>query len=330
MRLFIRAHALLIAVQFIQFSAILGIYWLDGYRHIKPALYGSFLGVFFLAMYLVYHYISNRFFYDRLSRPAKSLEDSLQKAELSPVSEALRELLKSHYRQYANELKTMDRQQGDHLTFMNQWVHQMKTPLSVIELTAQQMDDPESSSIREETERMREGLNTVLYMARLRTFEQDFSIKSIRLSSVIEEVISENKRLFIRNRVYPKADLQRHIAAESDEKWLFFILQQLVQNAVKYSAGKGSEVQLSLFSRSGEAIIEIMDFGVGIPKTDIRRVFDPFFTGENGRHFRESTGMGLHISKEAASRLGHQLEIESEPGKGTTVRIRFTSWRNLT
>lgn len=330
MRLFMRTHALLIAVQFIQFSAILGIYWLDGYRHIKPALYGSFLGVFFLAMYLVYHYISNRFFYDRLSRPVKSLDDSLQKAELSPVSEALRELLKSHYRQYANELKTMGRQQADHLTFMNQWVHQMKTPLSVIELTAQQMDDPESSSIREETERIREGLNTVLYMARLRTFEQDFFIKSIRLSSVIEEVISENKRLFIRNRVYPKANLQCHIAAESDEKWLFFILQQLVQNAVKYSAGKGSEVQLSLFSRSGEAIIEITDFGVGIPKTDIRRVFDPFFTGENGRHFRESTGMGLHISKEAAARLGHQLEIESESGKGTTVRIRFASWRNLT
>ena len=86
---------------------------------------------------------------------------------------------------------------------MDQWVHQMKTPLSVIELTAQNLDEPDSSSIREETERMKRGLNTVLYMARLRTIEQDFHIKPVTLSNV-NEVNGENKRFYIRNQVYPK------------------------------------------------------------------------------------------------------------------------------
>lgn len=330
MRLFLREHIALIIVQLIQFGTIFLVYWLDGYRNIKPALYGCFLAVFFLGIYLTYRYITHRAYYDRLSRPVESMDESLQKLEEAPVPQALRTLLTSQYRQYENKVRALERQQEDHLTFMNQWVHQMKTPLSVIELTAQQMDEPESSSIREETERMREGLNTVLYMARLRTFEQDFYIKSLQLSVVVENVINENKRLFIRNGIYPKVNLQRNIMAESDEKWLFFILQQLVQNAVKYSAGKSNELHISLFSHSEEAVIEVTDFGVGIPKTDIKRVFDPFFTGENGRHFRESTGMGLYIAKEAASKLDHRLDIESELEKGTTARIVFHSWRNLT
>ncbi|WP_050183087.1 sensor histidine kinase [Domibacillus robiginosus] len=330
MNLFFREHIALIIVQLIQFGMIFLVYWLDGYRHIKPALYGCFLALFFLGVYLVYRYVTHRAYYSRLSRPVESMDNSLQKLEEGAIPQALHTLLVSQYRHYESRVREMDRQQNDHLTFMNQWVHQMKTPLSVIELTAQQMDEPESSSIREETERMREGLDTVLYMARLRTFEQDFYIKSIRVSEVIEDVIRENKRLFIRNGVYPKTDLDRAIVAESDEKWLFFILQQLVQNAVKYSTGKGNEVRISLTSRSQKAMIEVTDFGVGIPKTDLKRVFDPFFTGENGRHFRESTGMGLYIASEAAARLDHRLEIQSEPGKGTTVRIVFDSWRNLT
>ncbi len=87
---------------------------------------------------------------------------------------------------------------------MDQWVHQMKTPLSVIELTAQNLDEPESSSIREETERMKTGLNTILYMARLRTIEQDFRIKPVALADIVHEVNRENKRFYIRSQVYPK------------------------------------------------------------------------------------------------------------------------------
>ncbi|MGG3890822.1 sensor histidine kinase [Metabacillus fastidiosus] len=330
MKLFFKEHSLLIVVQILQFFIISMIYWLDGYRHISLILYTVFLGIFFLGCYLFYHYYSRKKFYKRLSKPLQSLDDSFQKTEQTPVSEALDHLLKNQYELYQNQIKTLEHQQEEHLKFMDQWVHQMKTPLSVIELTAQTLDEPESSSLREETERIKTGLNTILYMARLRSIEQDFYIKPVRLSQIVHEVNGENKRFYIRNKVYPKLEIQRDgITVETDEKWLFFILSQLINNAVKYSNGKTSIV-ISIYEKDGEAVLEVTDFGVGIPETDRKRVFDPFYTGENGRKFRESTGMGLYLTKEVIEHLGHQIEMDSEVGAGTTFRIIFSSTQNLT
>ncbi|XEC96021.1 sensor histidine kinase [Paenibacillus tarimensis] len=330
MKLFLREHALLVAVQAVQFFVVLSIYWLDGYRSILPALYAAFLGFFFLACYLSYHYVSRRRFYKRLGKPLDSLDDSLQRTERAPVSAALDQLLRDQYRFYKNQIKTLEHQQEQHLKFMDQWVHQMKTPLSVIELTAQNLDEPDSSNIREETNRMKTGLNTILYMARLRSIEQDFHIKPVLLSKIVHEVNRENKRFYIRNKVFPKlVEEKEGITVETDEKWLFFMLSQLIHNAVKYSSGKSSSIIVSVCEKAGEAVLDVRDFGVGIPETDKRRVFDPFYTGENGRIFRESTGMGLYLTKEAALYLGHRIELDSEVGRGTAIRLIFPRTQNL-
>jgi two-component system, OmpR family, sensor histidine kinase YxdK len=331
MKLFLKEHALLITVQLIQFFVILAIYWLDGYHHLLPAFYAMFLGLFFLSCYLVYYYLSRRKFYRRLTNELASLDDSLQTTEPSPISQALDHLLKDQYKYYQARIKALESKQDEHLKFMDQWVHQMKTPLSVIELIAQNLDEPDSSSIREETDRMKTGLNTILYMARLRTIEQDFQIKPVNLSKLLNDVNRENKRFYIRNQVYPNLLKQKQdITVETDEKWLFFILSQLLNNAVKYSRGLSNKVDISIYEKEGEAILEVKDFGVGIPETDKRRVFDPFFTGENGRKFRESTGMGLYLTQEAVAHLGHRIELESTVGEGSTFRLIFGETQNLT
>lgn len=330
MKLFFREHLLLIFVQLIQFTVIFSIYWLDGYQQLKPAFYGIFLGFFILCCYLFYQYYSRRQYYGRLSQPLESLDESFQKPEQTPVSEALESLLREQYKHYQIQIKKLEYTQEEHLKFMDQWVHQMKTPLSVIELSAQNLDEPDSSNIREETDRMKIGLNTVLYMARLRSIEQDFHIKPVVLSKIIHEVNGENKRFYIRNKVYPKLQIEKELTVESDEKWLYFMLTQLINNAVKYSAGKGNHILLSLYEREKEAVLEVKDYGVGIPHTDLKRVFAPFFTGENGRKFRESTGMGLYLTKEVAEHLGHRIELDSTVGEETTFRIIFSETQNLT
>lgn len=334
MKLFIREHALLIVVQLLQLGIIFSIYWLDGYHNLKTALYVVFLAFFILGGYLVYHFLSRRHYYLRLSQPLESLDASFQKIGQSPISEALQKLLHTQYRQYQQQLYTVKKQQEEHLVFMDQWVHQMKTPLSVIELTVQNIDEPEFASIREELERMRSGLHTVLYMARLRAFEQDFHVKPVVLSQIISAVVHDNKRLFIRNQIYPEVHISTpELTVETDEKWLFFMLSQLVINAIKYSASKeteGKKVVISCYLRGSEAIIEVIDRGVGIPAADMKRVFDPFFTGENGRGMRESTGMGLYLTKEAADRLGHGMELTSVVDQGTEVRIIFAAYQKLT
>lgn len=331
MRLFFKEHALLIAVQLIQFLVIFAVYWLGGSRNLLLGLYSIFLGVFFLACYLIYQYVSRSRFYKKLCTELADMEAVLEPSGRAPVAVALDQVLKDQYRLYTKQITEAEERQEGHLEFMDRWVHQMKTPLSVIELTAQNLDEPDSSSIREETEQLQRGLNTVLYMARLRTIEKDFHIKPVELSKLIQEVNMEHRRYYIRSGVYPQfSESRAGITVETDEKWLFFILSQLIYNAVKYSAGKSDHIQLSVYERGGFAILEVSDEGIGIPPADRKRIYHKFFTGSNGRKYRESTGMGLYLVKEVCTYLGHGIEMESEVGKGTVFRIVFKPSQNLT
>ncbi|HLS59531.1 MAG TPA: sensor histidine kinase [Virgibacillus sp.] len=327
MKLFLKDHALLVVVHCLQLLTIITVYWLDGYRNLGPGLYGVFLSLFLLTGYLVYRYLSQRKFYQFLSKPLESLEESLHKSGNTPLAMALDELLKSQYKQYQQTIQSITRNQENHRLYMDRWVHQMKTPLSVIEFTAESLDEPESSNIREETERMKFGLNTVLYMARLRTIEEDFQVKAVELVKVVQEVNKENKRFYIRNEVYPQVEESREgITVYTDEKWLYFILSQLINNGVKYSAGKSNRLIVSIDERDGAAVLEVTDFGIGIPQTDVNRVFSAFYTGESGRKYRESTGMGLYLVKEIANHLQYTIEIDTKVGSGTTFRIIFKSF----
>lgn len=225
---------------------------------------------------------------------------------------------------YAEEIAHLNKKQDEHHAFLDRWIHQMKTPVSVIELLAQDLDEPESSDLREETERLKTGLNTVLYMARFRSVQTDFHIKQINLVDIVNRVNNDNKRLFIRNKIYPEVKEQiKNVQIESDEKWLFFILSQIIQNAIKYSANEADTILIEIDNVSGKGVCQITDYGVGIPLEDKRRLFDMFFTGENGRKFRESTGVGLYLVKEVADYLGHEIEVDSTVGEGTTFRIVF-------
>lgn len=331
MRLFLREHAFLILIQVLQAIAAPILFWLDGYRGMGVSLYAIFMSFVLLTIYLIYRYFSRKEFYLRLLKPMKTIDESLETIGSAPISEALQQLLVSQYRLYLEAIQNAEERQDEHLLFMDRWVHQMKTPLSVIELTAQNLDEPDSSSIREETDRMKNGLNTVLYMARLRTISEDFLIKQVTLSKLIHEVNTENKRFYIRHEVYPQLKEEKPgIIVETDEKWIFFLLTQIIHNAVKYSTGISKQIILSLYEQSGEAVLEVKDFGVGIPLVDQKRVFNKFYTGDNGRTYRESTGMGLYLVKEVAERLEHRVELDSTPDKGTTVRIIFSKTQNLT
>lgn len=324
MKIFIREHIPLIIINIIQMIAVLFTFWLDGYRDYPLALYSLFLGVFLLTVYLIYRYITHKSFYKRLSVSVKELDEVNESLGYAALPEALEKLLKSQYTRYMNELHFQAKKRSNHLTFINQWVHQMKTPLSVIELISQEEEDEKLESIREEADRLGKGLEMVLYAARLEAFEHDFQVGPVSLGKIIDQAITENKRLFIKNRVYPETNIDQDIIVESDEKWLIFVLNQFITNAIKYSANKAQKIMIYLTKMDDQALIEIQDEGVGIVKTDMKRIFNPFFTGENGRLYRESTGMGLYLAKEVCDRLGHQIEIESEQGKGTKVKVFFS------
>ncbi|WP_405098430.1 sensor histidine kinase [Oceanobacillus sp. FSL H7-0719] len=321
-KLFLRDQFPLILINLLQITLILIVLWASGLQEMKLVLYTLFLGAFLLTVYLVYRYLSLKAFYKRLANPVARLDEIFETLDSAPISAALGELLRSQHRLYINEIELAKIKKNEHVTFINQWVHQMKTPLSVIELIIQDHDEEELLSIREETDKLEKGLEMVLYAARLEVFEQDFHIQPVSLKHIIDQVIRENKRLFIKNRVYPEVNITG-LTVESDEKWLEFIINQVITNAVKYSAGKGGKAQIFTDKTSEGTHLFIQDNGVGIPKSDLKRVFDAFFTGENGRVYRESTGMGLSLVREVCEKLGHKVEIESVQGEGTLVKLTF-------
>jgi len=196
---------------------------------------------------------------------------------------------------------------------------------TVIHLILQENEgEPYVENIRQELERISRGLNMALNMARLTNFEHDFTVETVLLHSIAIEVVNEQKRYFIRKKVYPEVRIDSNMTVKSDKKWLKFIVEQLLVNAIKYTEGENKKVIVSAYDSEKGKVLEVKDRGVGIPKQDIRRVFEPFYTGENGRKFGESTGMGLYLVSEVCKKLGHQIEIESKPGEGTSVRIIFT------
>jgi len=274
---------------------------------------------------LLYCYFSHKRLYDKLSRMPSKLEDTLSSAGAAPVSEGVNRLLRVQYNLFQEQIQMYKRKQAEHLTFIHQWVHQMKTPISVIHLILQENEgEPYVENIAQEVERISRGLNMALNMARLDSFEHDFAVETVLLHSIVSEIINEQKRYFIRKRVYPEVRIDLNMSVKSDRKWLKFIIEQLLVNAIKYTEGENKKVIVSAYEREKGKVLEVKDQGVGIPQKDIRRVFEPFYTGENGRKFGESTGMGLYLVNEVCKKLEHKIEIESKPGEGTSVRIIFT------
>ncbi|WP_249685312.1 ATP-binding protein, partial [Bacillus velezensis] len=128
-----------------------------------------------------------------------------------------------------------------------------------------------------------------------------------------------NKRLFITKRVFPEIHIEDDLIVASDSKWLRFTLGQFITNAVKYTFESNKKIVISAIEKDDYVQLAICDEGIGIPASDLSRVTKAFFTGENGRKTGESTGMGLCLAKEICEKLGHELVITSEVGKGTIV-----------
>jgi len=324
MKLFIREHILLVVLQVVQMMTIASLLWLSNIHEWPIVIYSLLLCSVFLFCYLVYQYVSRRKYYNILTKQLTTLDDSLQPLDERPISLALGRLLRNQYDLFQTELISLYEKQNEQLIFIDRWVHQMKTPLSVIELMAHELDEPEASSLREEADRLKAGLTTALYMARLRNIEHDFNIKQVNVKTVIQEILVDNRRLFIRHGIYPNVNIVDNIFIHTDEKWLHFIINQLIENALKYSTGHTDKLEIIVEKTANNTTLSIKDFGIGIPKEDIRSIFKPFYTGKNGRLYRESTGVGLYLVKEVITHLGHDVNVTSKVDKGTTFEITFS------
>ncbi len=249
------------------------------------------------------------------------------------------------YSRLSTELSNEQQRSTRNLHLLSQWAHHMKTPVAVIDLELQKADklEPPSEladilqSVAEENGRLQRSLQMLLNMIRLEDFASDFCVEQVELLGLVRRVVNDHKRDFIVHHVYPKIEADgfakdgQTVVVETDAKWLRFVLEQILNNAIKYSAGpeRDGQVTFSCQKIEGDTILAIIDNGIGIVPEDLGRVFAPFYTGANGREFPQSTGLGLYLAQDACERLGHRLSLRSARGQGTTVSIRFASSHTL-
>ncbi|MGY3188105.1 sensor histidine kinase [Lysinibacillus sp. TE18511] len=324
-KLFLRDYASFIVFQFFLVGFIMVLYWLDGFRNVDTAIYSFCISLVLLASFLLIRYLMRQRYLLKISQLPKTMEDVLQKNAKSPEGVQVEKYMHELYRLYQHELQSLYAGHKRHDQFINQWVHQMKTPISVIELLLQDERPLDKKNVQEEIDRLRRGLDMVLVNARLENFEEDMQVEQVALKTIVTATVNENKRLFITKRVFPEIHIEDDIIVASDSKWLRFIIGQFVTNAVKYTFEANKKIAISAIKKDDYVQLAICDEGIGIPTSDLSRVTKAFFTGENGRKTGESTGMGLYLAKEICEKLGHELNITSEVGKGTIVTVTFTN-----
>ncbi|MEH6941881.1 sensor histidine kinase [Bacillus sp. JJ722] len=341
MRGFLKQYRSFIFFYIFSIALIIGIIMLDLFNQNSYVTNGSILYIIILSfilflLFLCFTYFKERQNYKALHEPVNDINQPIHLFQNSSYHfEEFNRILNVQYGYYIEDISKTKEEKQRYYTFINQWVHQMKTPLSVISLLLQNAKQSNVQSptliqnIEEETEKLTKGLELVLHSSRLDLFHEDFKVERLSLSDIVRDCIKEHKSAFIRNQVYPAMDMNDEYFVESDRKWLAFIINQIIANAIKYTAGIGKQIKFYTMKQADEVTLYIHDDGIGIPSQDIKRVFQPFFTGQNGRKYAESTGMGLYLAKRTCDEIGHTISIESEETKGTTIKITFYNVTSL-
>lgn len=228
------------------------------------------------------------------------------------------ESLHIDYNKKINELINKNKR-NEHIFSM--FIHNMKTSVSVIELASCSDSETMITDIQLENSKLKENLEQALNVLRFEEFSQDYVPEKVELLSMVRGLVNNNKNNFIYNNIFPKLSGEETYVY-TDKKWCMYMLEQILSNAIKYS-NDGGTVYLNIKSDDEKTYVEIIDTGVGIPASDIDRVFELFYTGSNGRDNSNSTGIGLSMVKSIASVLGHKVELESEVGVGSKVVVGF-------
>jgi hypothetical protein len=195
------------------------------------------------------------------------------------------------------------------------WAHQIKTPIAAARLLLQAGDFPQRAALELELFQIEQYVEMVLNYLRLDSDTSDYCLRDTDLDDLLRASIRKFSRLFIlRNISLDFQETGRTVL--TDEKWLAFVVEQVLSNALKYTPPGGA---IRVFG-NGEALM-IADTGIGIRSEDLPRVFEKGFTGCNGRADQKSTGIGLYLCRRVLDQLGHGIAITSQPGQGTAVRL---------
>lgn len=284
-----------------------------------PAETVLYAGALCLAFTAVYALVGFYRYYKRFSALKRTLSELPETLESLPTpqneSERLyTKMLQKTYAEYERAALEHRRREADMRNYYTMWVHQIKTPISALRLLIQ--SGARSAELQNEIFRIEQYVEMALNYQRLFCGSSDLVITRRSLDSAVRTSIRKYSKQFIMKRLrleYEPGD----ITVLTDEKWLCFVIEQVLSNSLKYTSA--GEIKICTVGRT----LMISDTGIGIAAEDLSRIFDCGYTGYNGREEKRSSGIGLYLCSEVCRRLGHGISITSEVGKGTCVSITF-------
>lgn len=316
-RMWAIASALLTAAVF---AAIFALYELPA----EPLAYALALSAFFGLAFFSGDYTMLLLRHRRLERLKDSVIYSLdlsgeETCGLDGDYEQLLYILKREAERIDSRARAERRDAIDYYTL---WAHQIKTPIAAMRLLLQS-ENVNREEFSAELLYIEQYVEMVLSYLNLDNGGSDYLFRSCELDTVIRTAVRRYAKIFILRKIsldYSGTGL----TVTTDEKWLGFVIGQVLSNALKYTPPGG---RIRIYSQRG--VLCIADSGIGIRAEDLPRVFENGFTGYNGREDKKSTGIGLYLSKRICTNLGHDISISSIPGGGTTVRLDMSAYRGI-
>ncbi|MFH5974432.1 ATP-binding protein [Clostridium perfringens] len=280
-----------------------------------------------ILIYHIFDYLRKKQYYNEIKENMESLDKKYLISEVIEEgtfteSKLIYDVICKSNKAMNDEIGEFKRGINDYREYIELWVHEIKTPIATCKLLIENNESPLTESIGEEVCKLENYIDQALFYTRSNTLEKDYIIKEMILSSCVNKVLNNNADSLIKKRVkISLGDLEKKVY--SDSKWIEFILGQIISNSIKYMNKEHKELKIYCNENSKYVILNIEDNGAGISEKDISRVFDKGFTGENGRKFGKSTGIGLYLCKKLCKKLGLDITLISEEGKFTRVSIIF-------
>ena len=250
------------------------------------------------------------------------LPDELPAAQ-SPQEQAYQALLLALHTDRQKLKSDMNARYHDMTEYYTVWAHQIKTPIAAIRLALQNEDTPLSRRLTGEVGRVEQYVQMALTYLRLGSDSSDYVIRSCALDDIVRPAVRRFAGEFIQRKIQLNYQMLNYTVI-TDEKWLSFVVEQVLSNALKYTP-QGS---VSIYMEP-EGVLCIRDTGIGIAPEDLPRVFEKGYTGYNGRSHRKASGLGLYLCREILTRLGHSVNAESQVDHGTTIRIDLRQHKTM-
>lgn len=280
-------------------------------------LYIAICPVIIIGIDIVVEYRKKSNFYNELKNNLEKLDNKYLISEIINTPDfiegkILKNTIQETGKSMLENVNSYKQLQEDYKEYIELWIHEIKIPIATSKLIIENNKNEITKSIDEELDEIENYTEQALFYARSNTVNKDYVVTKSNLKEIVNEAILKSKRALLSNKISIELnDLEKEVF--TDSKWATFIINQIIQNSIKYSKKEDKKIQLYAKSNNENIILYIKDNGIGIKKGEITRVFEKGFTGENGRIInKKSTGIGLYLCQKLCNKLGLGIELNSK------------------